>query len=52
MLSSRPRSPPPRRGEVEGHMYGLLLERDVRTHPWQEIAVDLMSPWDVEIKNN
>ena len=26
-------------------------ERDVRTNPWQEVAVDLIGPWSVEIRD-
>ena len=30
--------------KLSRRQYGLLPERDVRTHPWQEIAVDLIGP--------
>ena len=37
--------------KLSGGQYGLLPERDVRTHPGQEVAVDLIGPWAVEIRD-
>ena len=31
--------------------YGVLPERDISTHPFQEVAVDLIGPWPVNIGN-
>ena len=36
--------------KLSGRQYGLLPERDVRTHPWQEVVVGLIGPWTVEIR--
>ena len=37
--------------KLSGRQYGLLQERDGRTHPWQEVAVVLIGPWAVEIRD-
>ena len=37
--------------KLSGRQFGLLPERDVRTHPWQEIAVDLIGPWAINIRD-
>ena len=37
--------------KLSGRQFGLLPERDVRTHPWQEVAVDLIGPWAVNIRD-
>jgi hypothetical protein len=36
--------------KILGHGYGLLPEREVRIAPWEEVAIDLIGPW--EIKDN
>ena len=37
--------------KLSGRQFGLLPERDVRTHPWQEVAVDLIGPWAINIRD-
>ena len=39
------------RHKLPGKGYGLLPERDVNTHPWREVAVDLIGPWAIEIRD-
>jgi transposase InsO family protein len=29
--------------------YGLLPEREVRIAPWEEVAVDMIGPWDIKV---
>ena len=29
--------------------YGLLPEREVRMAPWEEVAVDMIGPWDIKV---
>ena len=36
---------------LEDSMVSYQRERDVRTHPWQEVAVNLIGPWAVEIRD-
>jgi hypothetical protein len=31
--------------KLSGHGYGLLLEREVRIAPWEEVAINLIGPW-------
>jgi hypothetical protein len=40
-----------RNTKLEGRGYGLLNERDVNVEPWDEVAIDLISPWTIEINN-
>jgi hypothetical protein len=30
---------------------GLLNERDVNKAPWDEVVIDLIGPWTIEINN-
>ena len=39
------------KNKLPGKGYGLLPERDVVSRPWHEIAVDLIGPWKVKIRN-
>jgi len=36
----------------QGKCYGILPARDARLAPWQEVAVDLIGPWSVEVHGN
>ena len=31
--------------------FGLLTGQDVNIHPWYEVAVDLIGPWSIEIRD-
>ena len=35
--------------KLAGRGYGLLPEREVRTAPWEEVAIDLIGPWNVKV---
>jgi hypothetical protein len=35
--------------KLEGHGYGLLPEQEVRTAPWEEVAINLIGPWKVKV---
>ena len=37
--------------KLDGRGYGLLNERDVNVAPWDEVAIDLIGPWTIEINN-
>ena len=37
------------RHKLPGKGYGLLPEKDVKTQPFEEVAVDLIGPWEVKI---
>ena len=39
------------RHKLYGHGFGLLHGRDVNTYPWHEVAVDLIDPWSIEIRD-
>jgi hypothetical protein len=40
------------RNKLEGRGYGLLPEREVRSIPFEECAVDLVGPWIVQVRGN
>jgi len=40
------------RNKLEGKGYGLLPEREVRSIPFEECAVDLIGPWIVQVRGN
>jgi len=40
------------RNKLDGNGYGLLPEREVRSIPFEECAVDLIGPWVVEVRGN
>jgi hypothetical protein len=35
--------------KISGRGYGLLPEREVRIAPWEEVAIDLIGPWEVKV---
>jgi hypothetical protein len=37
--------------KLDGRGYGLLNERDVNVAPWDEVAIDLIGRWTIEINN-
>ena len=37
--------------KLSGHGFELLPGRDVNTHTWHEVAVDLIGPWIIEIRD-
>ena len=37
------------RNKLSGPGYGLLSEQDVRSMPFEEVAVDLIGPWKVKV---
>ena len=37
------------RHKLTGRGYGLLPERELRIAPWEEIAIDLIGPWQVKV---
>jgi hypothetical protein len=40
------------RNKLDGKGYGLLPEREVRSIPFEECAVDLIGPWVVQVHGN
>ena len=40
------------RNKLDGRGYGLLPEREVRSIPFEECAVDLIGPWIVQVRGN
>jgi transposase InsO family protein len=40
------------RNQLDGRGYGLLPEREVRSIPFEECAVDLIGPWIVQVRGN
>ena len=38
------------RHRLSGRGYGLLPEREMQTAPWEEVAIDLIGPWDVKVR--
>ena len=36
--------------KLDGRGYGLLPERDLREQPFEEVAVDLIGPWKVQVR--
>ena len=37
--------------KLPGKGYGLFPEREMRIAPWEEVAVDLIGPWQVKVHN-
>ena len=37
--------------KLDGKGYGLLPEREIRSEPFEEVAVDLIGPWKIPIGN-
>ena len=37
--------------KLPGKGYGLFPEREMRIAPWDEVAVDLIGPWEVKVHN-
>jgi len=37
------------RHKLSGKGYGLLPEREMRIAPWEEVAVDLIGPWNIKV---
>ena len=35
--------------KLPGKGYGLLPERELRIAPWEEVAIDLVGPWDIKV---
>ena len=35
--------------KLPGKGYGLLPEREMRIAPWEEVAIDLIGPWNVKV---
>jgi hypothetical protein len=35
--------------KLEGRGYGLLPKQEVRIAPWEEVAINLISPWKVKV---
>ena len=35
--------------KIPGHGYKLLPEREVCVAPWEEVAIDLIGPWEVKV---
>jgi len=40
------------RNKLEGRGYGLFPEREVRSIPFEECAVDLIGPWIIQVHGN
>jgi hypothetical protein len=40
------------RNKLDGKGYGFLLERKVRSIPFEECAMDLIGPWTVQVRGN
>jgi transposase InsO family protein len=36
--------------KLDGKGYGLLPEREIRSEPFEEVAVDLIGPWTIQIR--
>ena len=39
-----------RHHKLDGKGYGLLPERELREQPFEEVVVDLISPWEIQVK--
>jgi hypothetical protein len=39
------------RHNLSGKGYGLLPEREMQIAPWEEVAIDLIEPWNVKVNN-
>jgi transposase InsO family protein len=37
------------RHKLPGKGYGLLPEREIKIAPWEEVAIDLVGPWDIKV---
>ena len=37
------------RHKLPGKGYGLLPERELKIAPWEEVAIDLVGPWDIKV---
>ena len=37
------------RHKLSGRGYGLLPEREMRIAPWEEVAIDLIGPWNIKV---
>ena len=37
--------------KLAGRGYGLLPEREVRVALWEEVAIDLIGPWEIKVNN-
>ena len=37
------------RHKLSGKGYGLLPEREMRIAPWEEVAIDLIGPWNIKV---
>ena len=37
------------RHKLSGRGYGLLPEREMRIAPWEEVAINLIGPWQVKV---
>jgi hypothetical protein len=35
--------------KLAGHGYGLLPKQEVRIAPWEEVAINLIGPWNVKV---
>ena len=42
----------PAKNKLPGKGYGLLPERELKEQPFDEVAVDLIGPWEVKIGNS
>jgi len=40
------------KNKLKGRGYGLLPEREVRSIPFVECAVDLIGPWTIQVRGN
>ena len=38
--------------KLDGKGYGLLPMRDLREQPFEEVAVDLIGPWKIQVRGN
>ena len=36
--------------KLDGRGYGLLPEREIRSEPFEEVAVDLIGPWKIPVR--
>jgi len=41
-----------KKNKLEGRGFGLLPEREVRSIPFEECAVDLIGPWTIQVRGN
>eukprot|EP00957_Ditylum_brightwellii_P041121 3112804-Ditylum_brightwellii.AAC.1 len=38
------------RNKISGKGYSLVLEREMQTAPWEEVAIDSIGPWKIKGK--